>query len=125
MKSASSLQAQPHNEAQMTECPILHQKGASSRRVLSRYLSTFLALVSMSFDGLRTVKADDNDTALEGTLIRYGNASAQIAFATGTLECTGQAPLMMRGPFVYCRYWWHSKIHTSTHSVQAFLAAGI
>lgn len=39
----------------------------------------------MSFaDGLRTVKADDNSTALEGKLIRYGNASAQIAFATGT-----------------------------------------
>lgn len=39
----------------------------------------------MSFDGLRTVKADSKDTALEGMLVRYGGASAQIAFATGTL----------------------------------------
>ena len=38
----------------------------------------------MSFDGLRTVKAASKDTALEGMLIRYGDASAQIAFATGT-----------------------------------------
>ena len=37
----------------------------------------------MSFDALGTVKADTNETALQGTLMRYGEESAQIAFATG------------------------------------------
>ena len=37
----------------------------------------------MGFDTLRTVKADTKDTVLEGTLIRYGDSAAQIAFATG------------------------------------------
>ena len=54
----------------------------------------------MSFDGLRTVKANNRDTALEGKLIRYGNASAQIAFATGTLETARQTPLMMGRPLL-------------------------
>lgn len=84
----------------MTECSDLHHKGVSQRQALSHILSAFLVLVSMSFDGLRTVKADNKDTALEGTLIRYGNASAQIAFATGTLKCAEQTLLMMQGPLV-------------------------
>ena len=82
----------------MPECYGLQQKGAKTRRVIWHFTSTFIALVIMSFDGLRTVKADDNNTALEGTLIRYGDASAQIAFATGTLQGAGRTPLMMGPP---------------------------
>ena len=70
----------------MTACYGLQQKGAKRHRVIWQPTSAFLALIAMSFDGLRTVKADDNNTALAGTLIRYGDASAQIAFATGTLQ---------------------------------------
>ena len=42
-----------------------------------------LVLIIMGFDALGTVKADTNETTLQGTLIRYGEESAQIAFATG------------------------------------------
>ena len=49
---------------------------------LSRF-RVILVLIVMSFDALGTVKADTNETALQGTLIRYGEQSAQIAFATG------------------------------------------
>ena len=51
-------------------------------RKLSRF-RVALALIIMSFDALGTVKADTNETTLQGTLIRYGEESAQIAFATG------------------------------------------
>ena len=50
--------------------------------------------------GFATVKADNRDTALEGKLIRYGNASAQIAFATGTLEAARQTPLIVGRPLL-------------------------
>ena len=49
---------------------------------LSRF-RVILVLIIMSFDALGTVEADTNETALQGTLIRYGEQSAQIAFATG------------------------------------------
>ena len=49
---------------------------------LSRFSVNFTFII-MSFDTLGTIKADTNETALQGSLIRYGNQSAQIAFATG------------------------------------------
>ena len=49
---------------------------------LSRF-RVIRVLLIMGFDALGTVKADTNETALQGTLIRYGEESAQIAFATG------------------------------------------
>ena len=91
-----------HNGVHMTEISNLRRQGVSKRPVLSHNLSTFLVLVSMGFDGLRTVKADNNDTAVEGMLIRYGDASAQIAFATGAWECAEQTLLMIHDPLVCC-----------------------
>ena len=62
-------------------CPFT-QRVAPPCGKLSRF-RVILVLIIMSFDALGTVKADTNETALQGTLMRYGEESAQIAFATG------------------------------------------
>lgn len=56
------------------------------------HLCVLLVLTGMSFDALATVKADTNDTALAGTLIRYGDSSSQLAFATGDPRAVAENP---------------------------------
>ena len=68
----------------MTASACCRQRGLLLRS-FKRILITVVGLHSMGFDTLRTVKADTNETVLEGALIRYGESAAQIAFATGEL----------------------------------------
>ena len=67
---------------QMTAIAFCRQRGLLLRSPKC-ILITVVGLLSMGFDTLRTVKADTNETVLEGSLIRYGESAAQIAFATG------------------------------------------
>ena len=73
---------------QMTATAFWRQRGLLLRSP-GCILITVVGLLSMGFDTLRTVKADTNETVLEGSLIRYGESAAQIAFATGeSRTCT-------------------------------------
>ena len=101
--AAASVVAAPHNHhawhiiAMSATCVLFQLRMLKemtepsfpcTERLVSPYgnLSRFrfiLVLIIMSFDTLGTVKADTNETALQGNLIRYGEKSAQIAFATG------------------------------------------
>ena len=69
-------------DLQMTASACWRQRGLLLRSP-NRILIIVVGLLSMGFDTLRTVTADTNETVLEGSLIRYGESAAQIAFATG------------------------------------------